>query len=150
MEDIENKTNNNNENLHLEKDSLFDLDEVRKWTMFLAILGFVMMGLMLILTLFAGSLIPAYADARFGSGVTSVISVVFTIIILVIYFFPIYYLFRFSTYMKGAIEKKSSWDLKFAFRNLLSHYRFVGVLTIIFLSLYLIFFLISTMFGLFR
>ncbi len=56
----------------------------------------------------------------------------------VLYFFPIYYLFQFSSKIKAALQTQSSELLEQAFSNLKSHYKFMGILLIIVLGLYAI------------
>ncbi len=55
-----------------------------------------------------------------------------------IYFFPIYYLFKFSTNMKEALLHSNEENIDEAFINLKSHYKFMGIFTIVFISIYLL------------
>ncbi len=57
-----------------------------------------------------------------------------------VYFFLVLYLYKFSHATPIALEGKNRGDLKFAFLNLKSHYRFMGILVIIILSLYALIF----------
>ncbi|MGZ3959302.1 MAG: DUF5362 family protein, partial [Flavisolibacter sp.] len=58
------------------------------------------------------------------------------IIVAVVYFFPCLFLFRFSAGMKKALNSNSQDELDLAFQNLKSMFKYVGVITIIFLALY--------------
>jgi uncharacterized oligopeptide transporter (OPT) family protein len=66
-----------------------------------------------------------------------VITIVY-LILAALYFFPVYYLYQFSTRMKTALSTKKDDTLADAFEVLKSHYKFIGVLTVIVLSLYVL------------
>jgi hypothetical protein len=63
----------------------------------------------------------------------------------IIYFFPVYYLLQFSNKMKKALVDKNEDTLAKAFEMLKSHYKFIGVFTIITLSLYALFAIVAVM-----
>jgi hypothetical protein len=111
------------------------LNETGRWGKFLAILGFCVIGLFVIVGLFAGSFIAQAA----GDG--TVPGFVFTLLYLflgALYFFPVYYLYKFSSQVRTALVRKDSVELDSAFENLKSHYKFLGIVMIIVLSLYAI------------
>ena len=130
----------------LDKKSLTYLTETRKWTMFLAILGFIFIGLLAI-----GALIVGLVGAGFGGlmgGSEILIILLVYIVIGVLYFFPIYYLLKFSVNMKKAIEQAEQKDLTVAFEYLKSHYKFIGILTIVVLALYVLVGIVAAIAGL--
>ena len=55
-----------------------------------------------------------------------------------LYFFPVYYLLKFSTLSKLAIEGNDSKLLEEAMRYLKMMFKFMGILVIIVLSIYLL------------
>jgi hypothetical protein len=57
---------------------------------------------------------------------------------IAIYIFPLYYLHQFSVKLKKALTSKDDEVLANAFEMLKSHYKFVGVFTIIMLSIYIL------------
>jgi hypothetical protein len=57
---------------------------------------------------------------------------------IAIYIFPLYYLYQFSVKLKKALTQKDDEVLASAFEMLKSHYKFVGVFTIIILSIYIL------------
>jgi hypothetical protein len=73
----------------------------------------------------------------------------FYIVIAIVYFFPIYYLFKFSEDLKFALEMGHEEQLTSAFRWLKSHYKFIGILLIIFTGLGILTFFASIMAGIF-
>lgn len=122
------------------------LKETAKWSLFLSVLGFIMIGLMLLLAFFSITIIGIIAQKQ--PGVPANMGIVMTIMYLVlavIYFFPVYYLLQFSNKMKKAISTKNDETLAKAFEMLKSHYKFIGVFTIITMSLYLLLIIASLM-----
>ena len=68
---------------------------------------------------------------------------IFYLLITLLYFFPIRYLYIFSSKMKKAFEGNDSQEMTDAFENLKSHYKFIGILMIILLSFYALMFFIG-------
>jgi len=73
------------------------------------------------------------------------IMLVTNVLIAFVYFFPLYYLLQFSKKIKKALKTKNDQMLANAFQMLKSHYKFIGVLTIITISLYFLFFISALM-----
>lgn len=113
-----------------------NLNETRKWTFFLAILGFVFIGLMVIASFSIGAIFSELGDDSMPFPSSMLGGIYF--VMGIIYFFPIYYLYKFSTHMKNALASGEDISLDEAFKNLKSHYKFVGILTIVVLSIYLL------------
>ncbi|WP_439129353.1 DUF5362 family protein [Polaribacter sp.] len=137
------------EQLTLNNASRNFLKETAKWTYFLSIVGFVFLGLMVIFSFFAGALFSSLPNSEIMPIDFGPVMTVTYLILALIYFFPILYLFKFSTKMKIALQSKSDEDLAVAFENLKSHYKFVGVFTIIIISIYVLFFLLAIVGGIF-
>ena len=122
------------------------LKETAKWAFFLSIIGFIMIGLMLLLAIFSTTLFGMVAQMQ--PGVPANMGMVMTItylVLAIIYFFPVYYLLQFSITMTRAISTKNDERLAKAFEMLKSHYKFIGVFTIITMSLYLLLIIASMM-----
>jgi len=152
MENVEkNEIAPNSENkLSIDTKSLKNLDETRKWTMFFAILGFIGIGLM-VLAAIVLVIIGVFANGYLNNMESSLFGVL-TISYLVLgalYFLPVLYLLKFSTNMKLAIERLEQTKMVEAFNYLRSHFKFVGILTIVIFSLYILFGLIAAIGGLF-
>ncbi|MGK7392423.1 MAG: DUF5362 family protein [Candidatus Cyclobacteriaceae bacterium M2_1C_046] len=121
--------------LHLNDENLHDLNEMRKWTFFLAILGFIGVAFMVIAALFIGSFIDASGqEMPVPHGALTGLYLLFAII----YFFPILYLYKFSTSTKKAVHEKSEYELTSAFTNLKRHYKFIGIIAIVMLTVYVL------------
>lgn len=119
------------------------LKEISNWCYFLSIAGFVGIGLMLVVGLLFGTIMssmegtPAY-QLGYTAGMGA-----FYIIIAIVYFFPVYYLYKFSRKMKSALHAQNNDDFESAFSNLKSHYKFIGIFAIVIISLYLLMFLLA-------
>ena len=110
------------------------LRETKQWAKFLAILGFIFIGLIVIVALGMSVIFPSTNYANFPSVMVAIIY----LLLGVLYFFPVLYLYRFSSHMDKALTGKSLLDLNTAFKNLKSHYRFLGIFTIIILAFYIL------------
>jgi hypothetical protein len=126
--------------------SVVYLNETRKWTIFLSVLGFIFLGLMVIMAIFAGTIFSSMSGGMAPAGTGIFLSFMY-VAIAALYFFPIFYLYKFSTLSKRAIYGESTDDLTLAFKNLKSHYKFMGILTIVLLSIYLLAFLLMGIMG---
>ena len=123
------------------------LKETAKWAFFFSILGFIGIAFMVILGVFSNVLFNALPQAK---GIPFDLGLVMTItylVLAVIYFFPVYYLMLFSSRMKKALATKNDETLADAFEVLKSHYKFIGVFTIITLSLYAMLIVVSIVSG---
>lgn len=118
-----------------------------KWSTFLAIIGFIGIAFMLIVALFMGtalSSISGQPELQELQGVSPVAGIIkflplLYVIFALIYFFPVYYLFKYASGMKKALNFRSSEMVAEALTYLKSHHKFLGIMTIIVISLYLLF-----------
>ncbi|MBL7737782.1 MAG: hypothetical protein JNK14_01095 [Chitinophagaceae bacterium] len=122
------------------------LAEAARWAKFLAIMGFIMCGLIVVIGIFAGSFFSMFADEGYGryrdvdvdaKGLGAVMAVVYVLLAL-LYFFPCLFLFNFAAKMKTALNAQNQELLNSSFQNLKKCFRYVGVLTIIILCLYVL------------
>ena len=128
----------NGENLVIDWRSKEFLKETAKWTKFLAILGFVGIGLMVLgslVMLFAPSSLMSNGDFPFGG---KIFMMLLYLAFAVLYYLTISYLHQFSENTKKAIENNDNNAIRDAFEFLKSHYKFMGILTIILLAFYAI------------
>lgn len=114
------------------------INDTRKWTLFLSILGFIGIGLIVILGLIIGPLISSLSGQRLGSTFPPFLFGFIYLIIAVIYFFPVFFLYKFSVFAKRAFNTFEPENMHLAFKNLRTHYQILGVITIIFVGLYVI------------
>lgn len=120
------------------------LKETAKWSFFLSIIGFILIFLLIVIAIFASSIFGMLAVAQ--PGIPDSIGLIMTVtylVLAIIYFFPVYYLLQFANKMKKALSTKNDETLANAFEMLKSHYKFIGVFTIITISLYVLLFVVS-------
>lgn len=142
------ETNRNLEVTHQIKDFLL---ETAKWAKLLAIVGFVSLGLMVLMGLFMGTIMGSLAamspEAAAMSGMTGGLGLIFYILIAILYFFPIKYLYDFSTKVKKAIQITDQNLFTEAMMKLKSHYKFIGILMLIMIILYVGIFVMALIGG---
>ncbi len=129
------------EQLTLNTKSKAFLREIAKWTFFFSILGFIAIAFMIIAAILVGTVYAPMLDmVAHQQGISSLgitLSITYFVMAL-LYVMPVLYLFKFSRKMKTAIATKNEETLADALENLKSHYKFIGVLTIIMISLYIL------------
>jgi hypothetical protein len=131
--------NQNLFDLHMDQQSFNYFGEAAKWAKFIAIIGFVFCGLMVVVALFAGTIFASMFSAMGSTGMGMVGGGAFTVVYLIfaaLWFFPCLYLFRFATQMQSAIQSNEQNKLQLSIRNLKSYFRFLGILFIVILSFY--------------
>lgn len=112
------------------------LKETAKWGKFISIVGFVMVGLFVLIAIFSNaifSLLMSMGGTNTGGG-GGVLTFAY-LIYAVIYFFPVFYLFKFSTKASAALQARDSVGVEESLENLKSLYKYLGILTIISLAL---------------
>ncbi|WP_372754826.1 hypothetical protein [Labilibaculum sp.] len=142
MEKLDN-TESKNE-LLLEAQAELYLRETSKWAKFLSIVGFVFMGIMVLIAV----IIFAFAGTM-GSMMPfpmSLLGLVYLLIAL-LYCIPIYFLLSFSNKAKAALISRSSATLSESMKYLKSHYKFIGIFTIVMLAMYPIGIVIAIIIG---
>jgi hypothetical protein len=118
--------------------------ETAKWAKFLAIVGFVFIGLMVIgafFMLIAGAALPGMGGAGAGVGILY-------LLMALLYFFPTYYLLIFANKIKVGISQSIQNDVDTGFENLKSMFKFMGILMIVVLGIYALFIVIALIAGL--
>jgi hypothetical protein len=124
--------------LEIEQKTLDNLNTIRKWTMFIAIIGFILLGLLLIIGLIAGTFLSAFKLGETGLGIPESLGLIAVFVMAVIYFFPVFFLFRFSKRAAKAVQTLNKEELHKAFKSLKSYFVYLGVLIILGLSFYII------------
>lgn len=121
------------------------LSETAKWARFLAVAGFVFLLLVVFFGLYSTLVISRYEDVfngylgrrgimdSIGTGVAAVY-----VIVSVVAFFPLLFMFRFANQMHRALFSNNQALLNGSFQNLKIYFRYLGIVTIIFLVLTLL------------
>ena len=123
------------------------LTESARWGKFLAVMGFIFCGIMIIVAFF----IPVYLtqlppyntmSSQFSSVMKAAMTVIYLLLAFLL-FFPCFYLYKFSVKMQSAVKVVSQENFDESLMNLKSMFKFYGIFTIIVLSFYALAFIIG-------
>jgi hypothetical protein len=126
--------------LQVDQHSSAFLKEAARWGKFLSIVGFIFCGIILLVALFAGSYLAGTlgrATGEHGMVGGAFISAIY-IGVALLYFFPCLYLYNFSSKMQVALRSNDQQMLNASLKNLKSCFKFLGILTIITISVYVL------------
>lgn len=130
------ETTQTSENLIVVNQEIKDfLLETSKWGKFLAITGYVGIGLLMLMGLgvtIGFTVFSSVTDLGFPIGLFGLIYV----LIAVLYYFPVTYLYRFSVQIKQGLTSNDQQIVATGFGNLKSVYKFMGICTVVILSIY--------------
>jgi len=124
--------------IEIDQDILKNLNVIRKWAMFFSILGFIFLGLVIIIGIIAGTFLSAFKSGGASAGIPESLIIILFFVLAVVYFFPVHFLFRFSKQTAHAVHNLDKEALHKAFRSLKSYCVYMGVLTILGLCLYVV------------
>lgn len=125
---------NENSVIELPDEIKMDLTTTAQWGKFLSILGFIIIG---VIVLVAGALLFSGGPGTI-QGFSTVTFIVTYLIVAVIYFFPTWYLFNYSIQVKRAITEDDQDKLVRAFQNLRRLFVYFGIITIVTVVFYLL------------
>ena len=152
METLDNNLSNG-ENLIINGQIKSHLLETAKWGRMLAIIGFVGLGLMVIFLIFGvsmfNSILAQQTMSTGGSAIGSAMTgaYIFFALFMLIYLFPLLYLYKGSVAYIRALNSDNQEELEAGFENYKSLFKFIGIFTIIVFGLYLLIFLGSILLG---
>ncbi|MEM6321703.1 MAG: hypothetical protein AAF960_28850 [Bacteroidota bacterium] len=114
--------------------------ETAKWAKFMAIIGFIGVGFLVLVALSIGTFMSTFAGVAADDPVMANFPTwIFSLIYLVmagIIFMPILYLYRFATKTQQAIRSNDEPTLTEGLKNLKSHYKFYGIMYAIIFGFY--------------
>lgn len=131
------------------------LKEIAKWASFLSVMGFIFIGFLVLgaLAMFAvgGAMGAGDMQGMGGMGMMGMLGGatlgVIYLVIAVLYFFPVMYLFKFASNAKKALSGNNTEQLTASIENLKSHYKFIGILTIVGIVFYVVIFIVAIIAG---
>jgi hypothetical protein len=136
--------------LQLDQSSINFLSETARWSRFLAIIGFIYCGLMILVGIFIGTIMSMITASTMAETAPSMIGTGFSgaliIIVSLLLFLPAYYLFNFSTKMRRALHNNDQLVLNESLKNLKSFFKFYGIFVIVVISFYILL-LLAVIFG---
>lgn len=147
---MESTTNTSNLfDLQLDPRSQSFLYETSKWAKFVAIVSFVFVGLMLILLLVVAALasntpFPDNDFQVYGGGMLVVVAIFMTVVVVI----PNIYLLKFANKMQVALRNNDQPTLISSLSNVKSYFKFIGILYIVVIALWLLMFIRNGISGL--
>lgn len=129
-------------NLVIDEQAKGQLLETARWTKFISIIGFVVLGLLILVGFAIGMGMPIFNSmSEFGDtpGLARSLGIGMMFIYLVmalLYFFPVFYLYKYSTLIKPSILHGNQEQFNLALSYQKRMFKFIGVLMIILLALY--------------
>ncbi len=123
------------------------LNEAAKWATILSIIGFITIGLMVIMSFSIGSILANMPNSNLGVS-TQMLSM-FYLILAGVFFIPVYLLFQFGVKTKMAIANNDTDMLTFGLKKLKSHYKFIGIVMIIIFGMNILMLLIGGLAAMF-
>lgn len=145
---MENQQTENNTGLQITEQTIRNLNITRKWAKFIAIVNFVFLGLLALVAIFL-----IIAGAGLGMSLNmpsfpfSIVGIVY-LVIIAIAFIPNLYLFKFATNMGRAINLREQMSSEQSFRYLMAYFRFIGILLLISVCIYVLMIIIYLIAGL--
>jgi hypothetical protein len=121
-------------------ESLGYLNTAAKWAKFLAILGFIGIGILVLLGLFMGVIfsvlnyIPETTHFPFPLHWLGL----FYFVLAAVYVFPVIYLNNFSNHIRKAVAFRETQYLTNALCNLKKNLKYIGIMTIVFIISYFV------------
>lgn len=117
------------------------LSETAKWARFLAIVGLISLVLLVAIGIYSAVMLNQF-ESEYGGyrrrGLGSALgfgTAIGYFIIFLIYVFPIVFMLRFANKMRQALNGNDQMALNASFQNLKVCFRYIGIVTIIFLVL---------------
>ncbi len=111
--------------------------EMAKWAQILSIIGFIGIGLLIYLIIILFSGFSRFSNSM-GGGIPTILIFSFYLIVALIYLFPTYRLFQFSKYMKEGLLESDEEAITLAIERLKSVFKFIGVVTLLFILVYVL------------
>jgi hypothetical protein len=144
---MEDKSQFDSFELQVNETAIEYLKSSAKWSLFLAIMGFVGIAFMIV-----GAVAIATVGSLTGAAMGGIpemqtgIALLY-IVLALLYFFPVYYLYKYASDMKNALNQRDNVLLTNSFGYLKSHHKFLGVSMIVIISLYILVIIGMIIFG---
>lgn len=132
------ETSSEGRKIEIGPETLNNLNSTRKWTTFLAILGFIFLGLIIIAGLATSLFLSTFSTTEANLGIPESLMILIFIVIGAIYFFPVFFLLRFSRNMRDAIQNLDQQKLQKGFMNLRLYFTYIGIIVIVVLTIYVV------------
>ncbi len=126
-----------NKKIEIGTEILNTLNATRRWTMFLSVLGFIFLGLLVVAGLATSLFLTTFKTQEANLGIPESLMIIIFVVIGAIYFFPVFFLFRFSRNTRDAVQNFDQQKLSKGFRNLRLYFTYIGIMVIVVISIYI-------------
>jgi len=130
-EQVQQQNPQEEEGLRIPEITIKVLNETRRWTLFIAILGFIITGFILLGALFLGSVVSFVPDNTFATPFPTYFIPLLYLIIAFVNFMIALFLYKFSARTKDAIHWRKPEMIHKALNSMKLYWRWVGILTIV-------------------
>ncbi len=124
--------------IEIDRETLKYLNTSRRWAMFLAVTGYIFLGLFIASGILAGTFLSAFNTGKTDLGLSESFTFILVPVISIIFFIPLLFLYRFSKHSAHAVQKENEQEFKKALKNLRSYFVYLGIMVIVVLSLYIV------------
>ncbi len=127
--------------------AVYDLQRAAKWAKFIAIVGFIICGIMAVFCCFLGplmSFLTSFSPTPMPPGVSAVFAVMGVILFIInaVIFLINLYLYQFASRSLNAIKINDTELMERSIHRLQSFFKAVGIVVIVYLAFYILYLLI--------
>ena len=123
--------------IEIGEETLKHLNKLRKWTMFLAVSGFIFLGIIVALGLITGTFLRAFNHSDNTPGLSDALVLTGFIGLALLTFFPVFFLFRFSKHTSNALTTLDRKNMHKAIKSLKRFFIYIGILLIVSITIYI-------------
>jgi heme/copper-type cytochrome/quinol oxidase subunit 2 len=132
------ETTTEDRKIEMSPEILNNLNSTRKWAMFLSVLGFIFLGLLIVAGLTTSLFLTTFKTQEANLGIPESMMIIIFVVIGAIYFFPVFFLFRFSRNTRDAIQNLDGQKFAKGINNLRLYFTYIGIFVIVVLSIYVV------------
>lgn len=134
--------------LYITEENKKDMITTSRWGKFLAILGYLFIGLMVLIGLVA-TIGGFFAQGMFGSAFPFPIWIfgLFYLLISALYFMPVHKMYLMCDHMRKSVDGNNQQNLNSAFSNLAKLYKYSGIMVIVMILLYFLLIISAVMYS---
>jgi MFS family permease len=137
------ETNPEDRKIEFGQGTLDDFNVMRRWALFIAIVGFIVLGLVILIGIITGVFLSFFNAREADQGIPAYAMVLIFIVLGVIYFLPALFLYKFSKHTNRAIHSPDKQEINRGIKYLKYYFVIIGLLIILGIVLYLVTFIIT-------
>jgi len=139
MDTLDQNFHSDKSGIRVSNDAKANFITIGKWVKFLGIMGFISVGFLAILALI---MIIGGSSVSLGGEQMMLIGFLY-LVIAGVYIYPALYLARTSKHLSEAFNRDSQSSFELGVENMKSFFKFVGIFTIVVISLYILMILVA-------